>query len=87
MGTSRGMIKMRLTAKNPLFFAILSTPIIKGELRLRRAHNPKVVGSNPTPATNSNSLICKEFVIIRPPDRIETRTHASISSENGPVTA
>ena len=28
-------------------------------LAARRAHNPKVVGSNPTPATNSGSLLLR----------------------------
>ena len=35
------------------------------QLVARRAHNPKVVGSSPTPATTESSAICRAFFLIK----------------------
>ena len=49
------------------------------------SHNPKVVGSNPTPATNSNLLICKGFIYLGQSGPIEACSDAAIPTENYPV--
>ena len=54
-------------------------------LAARRAHNPKVVGSNPTPATNSNLLICKSFIYLGQSGPIEACSDVAIPTENYPV--
>ena len=54
-------------------------------LAARRAHNPKVVGSNPTPATNSNLLICKGFIYLGQSGPIEACSDVAIPTENYPV--
>ena len=70
--------KIGITSKKAKFLAKLGTTkranwlikIYRGveQLVARRAHNPKVVGSSPAPATTKvcKSLICRPLFILRP---------------------
>ncbi len=52
---SKAVLKLEIVLTPLRYRAIIMIATRGGAVAARRAHNPKVVGSNPTPATNSNN--------------------------------